>query len=326
QSGRLHDEQVFRFCQVSIGRNKGFLDYPQPIRSCLDACNLVWSPEEKLYAKKVQNIAEDARNQTSWNDLPLARTHLVYTPFSDNVRHAMSKGCLPHYRTKEMVSLLFEMEKYGPVHTHDPACNEAYLAYIDPSMSDANLHRLLLGAPLRPAALLEDASDHAEFALPTFVRWVRTNERFRHRLSKTWRGGPDGVRWIVGTFVHFAAMFSVYEKWPRDLPNDRLDAFHACNFDRLQAALISLGSWLIESLKDSISILKKTFIERAQGWQDAVVTAHLADPDASIGNSSVALNTHGVPRSRHTLKECYEHLQSQDPDLTLGEDDIDLTR
>ncbi|KAG8749756.1 hypothetical protein FRC11_011069, partial [Ceratobasidium sp. 423] len=72
QSGCLRNEQVFRFCWVSIGQNKGFLDYPQPIRSRPDVCNLVWSPEEKLYAKKVQNIAEDARNQTSWNDLPLA--------------------------------------------------------------------------------------------------------------------------------------------------------------------------------------------------------------------------------------------------------------
>jgi hypothetical protein len=119
QTNKLREEQVFRFAQVSQGRNKDPLDYPGAIKSRPSACNLVWSPQEKLYAIKVQDMAQESEHQTSWNDLPLARTHLVYRPFSEKVEFAMSRGCLPEYETAEMVLLLREMEDHGPAHVSE---------------------------------------------------------------------------------------------------------------------------------------------------------------------------------------------------------------
>jgi hypothetical protein len=187
-------------------------------------------------------------------------------------------------------------------------------------MSEKNLLRLLIGAPLPAAALAEDAEEYPNYALPTFIHWVKTNQRFRHQASGTWRGGPDGVRWVIGVYIHFAAAFSMYTKRCNELPTDQLEAFDSCNFSRLQTALVDLGIWLIESLRETTSVLKQSFRERAQGWRGAVVSAHLADPEASIGNRSVSMNTHGVPRSRSTIQECYKLIQQDDPEATLGHD------
>ncbi|KDN34714.1 hypothetical protein RSAG8_12215, partial [Rhizoctonia solani AG-8 WAC10335] len=325
QDGRLRSDQIFRFLQIDRGADSP-LHYPEAIVARPEACKLIWGPEEKLYAARVQKMAEDAQLKPNWNDLPLARLQCVYDPFPEKVRAAMSNGCLPEYRTRDIVDLLFDMERFGPVHTRNIGCNETLNAYIHPSMSEEHIMRLLLGPPLHPAALMEDMDEHSNLALPTFIRYVKTTERFRHAASRTWRAGPFGVRWIVATLVHFAAAFSIYERLPQKLPTDRVEAFQACNFSRLKGALVAFGAWLFQTIRDSIAILKETFRGRAEAWRDAVVAAHLNDPDSSIGNESVTLNTHGVPRSRLTLRSCYEALQSQDPDLTLGQDSVQMQR
>jgi hypothetical protein len=126
QANKLQEEQNFCFAQVSQGQNKDPLNYPSAIKSRPSACNLVWSPQEKLYAIKVQGTSQETKNTTSWNNLPLAWTHLVYRPFSQKVEFAMSRGCLPEYETAEMVVLMREMEDHGPAHVS--ALNEVMLS------------------------------------------------------------------------------------------------------------------------------------------------------------------------------------------------------
>ncbi|CEL53432.1 glycoside hydrolase 15-related protein [Rhizoctonia solani AG-1 IB] len=322
QQGRLNDSQLFRFAKVSTGRNKVVIDYPNPITSRPQNCNLVWSAEEKLYALKVQNLLDESQVKPSWKQLPLARTELVYNPFSDKIRNAMRFGCLDIYQTESLTKLVFRLEKYGPVHTRDSACTEPLINYISPEMTEEYLLRTFLGkTPLKSAALAEDDPNHADYALPTFIYWAKSTQRFRHTQSQTWRGGPFGVRWIVALYLHFAASFSVYELQPRNLPTDCLEAFDNCHFSRLKDALVNFGGWLIESLKESISILKETFAERATCWGEAIVASHLAEPNESIGNTSATTDTHGVPRSRSILKDCYERLKIANPDVTMGQDD-----
>ncbi|KAG8728632.1 hypothetical protein FRC11_010566, partial [Ceratobasidium sp. 423] len=267
----------------------------------------------KQYGARVQNMSKDALLKPTWNELPLACLQDIYQPFTKEVQVAMSKGPLEEFCTAELISLLLEVEQYGPVHIcgYDEmvlsktdslfdqmkasSCNEPLSAYIDPAMTNEHICRLLLGTPLKVAALMEDADDHADWALPTFIHWVKTNKWFHHQKSGTWHGGLLGVHWIIAVYVHFSSAFTIYERFPSQLPTNHIEAFDACNYCRLKATLVMFASWLMESFKETIKILKQTYTERAHAWKDAVVAAHLTNADSS----------------------CYDWLQNQDLDNTL---------
>ncbi|KAG8710001.1 hypothetical protein FRC11_004960 [Ceratobasidium sp. 423] len=324
QEGRLRDDQIFQFALVQRSKGLSHLTYRELQISTPESCNLKWGPDEKLYAYKVRAASENALAKPDWLDLPLARLHCVHEPFSEEVKELISEG-LPDYQADILVKLVADLERYGPIHTVDSQCTEPMPAYIDPEMSESCIKQLIFGQALRPAALLEDDPEHPDYALSTFLRWARTTQRFMHLPSGTWRGGPNGVRWILAIYLHFATTFKIYKDYPAKLPTDRLKALDACNFQRLRSSLLAFGDWFIESLKTTIKKLKVSFRARAQAWKEAVVSARLADPDDNIGHESVLHDTHGIPRSRETLWTCYEQLQQDDPDITLGKDNIEFS-
>ncbi|KAG8682362.1 hypothetical protein FRC11_014986 [Ceratobasidium sp. 423] len=263
------------------------LHYSEPITHRPAECKLVWAPNKKLYGFKVKNMADEALSKPEWAQLPLAYLQHVYQPFPERLHTVMTYRCADEYNCKIIVPLLFEMEQYGPVHTKDTACTEPLHAFIKKSMSEDAFLALLVRAPLRSAALLEDDPSYPDYALPTSICWVKTCQRMHHQPSNTWRAGPDGFRWIIAIYIHFASAFSVYKNFPTQLPTD------------------SFGSWLEDSIKETISILKRTFRERAGAWQEAVVAAYLAHPDKNIGNESI---------------------MSTDLDVMMGPDDADAQR
>ncbi|KDN33780.1 hypothetical protein RSAG8_13129, partial [Rhizoctonia solani AG-8 WAC10335] len=107
---------------------------------------------------------------------------------------------------------------------------------------------------------------------------------------------------------------------------DRIRAFDGSNYQHLKGALVTFSSWLVDSMTKSIAILKLTFREHAQAWREAVVSAYLTYPDENIGNESISLDTHGIPRSKDTLTDCYDELQASDTDITFSPDDCEITQ
>ncbi|KAG8683465.1 hypothetical protein FRC11_013536, partial [Ceratobasidium sp. 423] len=314
------------FLSVDVGTNQSPIRYVDPILSRPPQCRLTWTAQEKTYALKVATAARDSLQKPTWSGLPPARLEHVYEPFSASLKTQMSNACQAEYKGAAITSLVFAIERYGPVHTRDASVDEPLNGYISEDTSDKSIEHLLLQEELRPAALLEDDPLHTELSLMSFICYAKTTVRLRHPLSQTWRAGPYGVRWLVAIYIFFGCAFSLFELCRDELSTDTILALESCNFRRLKAALISFGDWLLKSLQDSITVLKQTFEERAQAWRTATVSAHLAHPDDNIGNESVRLDTHGIPRSRATLRACYNALQNQDPDLTFGLDDLQFNQ
>ncbi|KDN40413.1 hypothetical protein RSAG8_08176, partial [Rhizoctonia solani AG-8 WAC10335] len=236
----------------------------------------------------------------------------------------MNTATLPEYHASTLTSLAFKLESYGPVHTVDVHLNEPLNIYIPATMDDTSLRRFLLNEQLRPAALFEDDPDHAACSLTSLIQYSRTNIRFRHAPSKTWRGGPFGICWLVAIYIHFACSFSLFERCRDQISTELVLAFEACNFRRLKASLVSFGDWLVKSLRESIVILKLTYVERIKAWRSAVVSAYLASPDETLSQESVLLDTHGIPHDRSVLCACYHNLQAADPDVTMGFDNVEF--
>ncbi|KAG8702894.1 hypothetical protein FRC11_011135, partial [Ceratobasidium sp. 423] len=319
QEGRLRPEQIFQFALVELGGNSIPLTYTEPITGRPKNCRLVWTPQEKTYAQKVTSDALDALQKPAWLDLPPARLQEVYAPFSGTVKTQMSNACLSEYQAGALTSLVFSIEHYGPVHTREVGIQEPLNRYIAEDMTEASLENLL-NEQLHVGALLEDEPLHAELSLSSFIHYAKTNVRFRHARSQTWRAGPYGIRWLLAIYIHLACAFSMFEIARDELSTDIVLAFEACSFKRLKSSLVRFGDWLKDSINESIATLKRTFKERGEAWRRAVVSTYLSHPDDNIGNESVRLDTHGIPRSKATLRACYECLQEQDPDITFGHD------
>ncbi|KDN41895.1 hypothetical protein RSAG8_07112, partial [Rhizoctonia solani AG-8 WAC10335] len=322
QEGRLAPEQVFQFAVVEVRPGSDILVFSEPITTRPPRCQLVWTPEEKLYALRMDKEAEDAQSKPEWKELPLARSRMIYEPFEATMRALISTGCLDEYQTAAIATSVFEMERYGPIHTRDMLTHETSNAYMPEEMSDARLRALLVSRILPPKALQEEDPEYPLYALPTFIHFVKTSTRLRHRASGTWRGGPFGVRWIIAVYVHFASAFTIYELDASRIPSRLADAFDSINFRSMKSMLIKLGSWILEELQRTIAALKGTFQERASAWRTAVVRAYLAFGEDYMGNESVAIQTHGIPRRRTELRDCYTQLQNEDPELTMGPDDL----
>ena len=116
QEQRLQPAQVFQFARLPQPDGLVVLEYPEPIHARPSISNLTWSPEEKIYARRLQKIAEDAISDPSWQGLPLARLQEIYQPFSSSMKMGMSQGCSQQFKPAAIVSSLFEIERFGPVH------------------------------------------------------------------------------------------------------------------------------------------------------------------------------------------------------------------
>ncbi|EUC58207.1 hypothetical protein RSOL_238670 [Rhizoctonia solani AG-3 Rhs1AP] len=326
QEQRLEPAHFFQFTRLPQPNSQVVLQFPEPITSRPSTSNLSWTPEEKLYARRIQKSAEDALNDPAWKGLPLARLQEVYEPFSASMRTAMSTGCSEEFQPAVIVSLLFELERYGPVHTQDLSNREPLIAYLGSKLSDETLSELLLTQTLNPAALLADDPQHPDYSVPSYIRWVKLNTRLRHELSGTWRGGPDGARGIVAVYIHIANAFSMYQHCSDKMPSSLVKAFDKCDFERLHAQLVAFGNWLLASLQDTISKLKVTFSARAQAWKQAVVGQYLTRSMAHTGHSSLSRDTHGLPHSTNKLSQSYKALQASNPDITMGLDNQEFQK
>jgi hypothetical protein len=81
-----------------------------------DVCQLTWSPDEKLYALRVQSEATHVVPQPSWHGLPLCRAHLIYEPFEHALQGGMRRLTTRDIDMSTLVSSLLEIERLGPVH------------------------------------------------------------------------------------------------------------------------------------------------------------------------------------------------------------------
>ncbi|EUC56772.1 hypothetical protein RSOL_196110, partial [Rhizoctonia solani AG-3 Rhs1AP] len=324
QEHRLQPDQRFQFARLPQPDGEVVLEFPDPIITRPSTSNLTWTPEEKLYARKVHKLAEDALSDPSWNGLPLARLQEIYQPFSASMKTAMSAGCSIEYQSAAITSLVFDIERYGPVHTRDLTNREPLIAYIGEEPNNGTLSALLLTRTLEVAALLADHPDHPDYSIPSVIRWAKTNTRLRHEQSGTWRGGPDGVRAMVAVYIHIANAFSMYAHCSHKLPTSLVKAFDCCNFDRLQTQLVAFGAWILQSLQDTITKLKITYAARAQAWKHAVVGQYLERTTRHTADESLRRDTNSIPRSMNTLARCYEELQETSPDITLGQNNMEF--
>ncbi|KAG8692271.1 hypothetical protein FRC11_003738, partial [Ceratobasidium sp. 423] len=174
QEGKLNPEQVFQFLLVDAGANHSPIVYINPIVSRPPQCCLTWSPQEKTYVLKVATAAHDALQQPTWNGLPPARLEQVYEPFSALMKIQMSNACQAEYKAAAIMSLVFAIERYGPVHTHDVSIDEPLNRYIPEDTSNKSIEELLLQDELRPSALLEDDPLYTELSLMSFIRYAKT--------------------------------------------------------------------------------------------------------------------------------------------------------
>ncbi|KAG8763026.1 hypothetical protein FRC11_006401 [Ceratobasidium sp. 423] len=282
QDGRLRDDQVFQFSLVQRGKNLEVLRYSGLQKSQPKDSQLKWAASEKQYAYKVQKAAEDKLSKTEWLGLPLARLYCVYEPFDERTRELITAGLPPDYKAKTLVDLISRMEGLGPIHTTDPQCTETLSAYMNAELAEAQIKALIFGQAFYVHSMGEDNR-----TLPT-------------------------------CFIGHLAL--IYRDYPSKLSTDCVKALDACNFQRLQASLLSFADWFVSSLESTVTRLRVTFRERAHAWKEAVVNSGLTDPDDNIGHESVSLDTHGIPRGRGILRACYEQLQEQDPDITIGQD------
>ncbi|KDN34991.1 hypothetical protein RSAG8_11965, partial [Rhizoctonia solani AG-8 WAC10335] len=290
QERHLRPDQVFQFSRLPQPDNEVVLTFPEPITTRPSTSNLTWTVEEKLYA---------------------------WTPTGKG------KGGLPTVFWG-IVSLTFDLECYGPIHTRDLSNSEPLIPYLGLDQDDTSLKALLLTQTLPTAALLEDDPHHPDFSISTYIHWAKTNTRLRHSNSSTWQGGPDGVRGLIAVYIHISNAFSMYEHCLDRVPSSLVKAFDGCNFDRLKNQLVAFGGWLLHSLQESIATLKLSFPSQAQAWKNAVVGQYLTRSTRHTGDESLRWDTHGIPHGLDVLTRCYEDLQESSPNITMGPDNLEF--
>lgn len=170
-----------------------------------------------------------------------------------------------------------------------------------------------------PVAFFDDEHpDYPNWALTTFIHWVKSPNQFRHQQSNTWRGGPLGVRWVVAALRRITLSFRMLDD-REGVPVGVQRVFSDATHKKQWSHLASLAKWLLESLHQSISALAETFPEPSQHWKAAVVTAHLAaETETSAKETPGPPMTNGVPFDRKELRRMFKELTVSDPDVTLG--------
>ncbi|KDN38308.1 hypothetical protein RSAG8_09607, partial [Rhizoctonia solani AG-8 WAC10335] len=118
----------------------------------------------------------------------------------------------------------------------------------------------------------------------------------------------------------------MYEHCLDKVPASLVKAFDCSSVDRLKSQIISFGTWLLNSLQESISKLKISYVARAQAWKQAVVGQYLTRNTRHTGDESLRRDTHGIPRNMNALTKCYDELQESSPDITLGLDNKEFRK
>jgi hypothetical protein len=211
--------------------------------------------------------------------------------------------------------------------TLDVAPTDVLNAHFPPDLPSDAIRSYAGHQWLPPAFFDEEDPQHPHLALTTLMNWIQGPNRFKHVPSGTWRGGPNGARWIVAVVARIVTTFTMITL-ESDVPEVIMKIIDASSFRRLQILLKSFCQWLIKSFRETCKTLQATQRERLMAWKTAVVSAYLNCqatedlPREIVGRqsrygSSRAL-TNGVPVDPRELEQCFKHITETNPELTLG--------
>lgn len=268
----------------------------------------------------------------------MARTQMVYVLLNDGLTEILCRMSTPGVPLDELCSLVQEGERLGSVHvcdllpprrvftltlqqTIDPSLYESLNAHLPKHLPDNLLQDFATNEWVSADFFDESSLRWPELALATLYTWVQSpSNPFRHTSSGTWRGGPNGVRWIVALIARLVTTFSLIDHGD-EIPALIQSAVKPQEHKKNWTQLSRLTQMLIESLKRSNEQLAKTFHSRAQEWKAHVIKNYLTRqlPDAGTIGLVVPV-TNGVPIDPLELQRTYEALTETDPNMTLGED------
>jgi hypothetical protein len=208
--------------------------------------------------------------------------------------------------------------------TIDVAPTDILNAHFPPDLPNDNIRAYAGHQWLPPAFFDKEDPQHPHLALTTLMNWIQGPNRFRHVPSGTWRGGPNGARWIVAVVARILTTFTMIAL-ESDVPEAIMKIVDVSTFRRL---LKSFCQWLIISFQQTCKTLKATYQDRLTAWKTAVVLAYLNRqaakdlPREIVGRQSRygsgrAL-TNGVPVDPLELEQCFKHITETNPELTLG--------
>ncbi|QRV89291.1 glycoside hydrolase family 15 protein [Ceratobasidium sp. AG-Ba] len=326
QLGKLPQSQVFQFLRVENPDSDIPLLYETLCCVKPASSTVRYAPEEKLYSIRVGGGQDNAGSQSSWNGLPLLRLYEPYRPFDPDTELKLEKAHCSERPFGTIIKLLKEMELLGPVHTIDPDPAERLNAHFPANFLDEDI-RSFLGTQLLPAAFFDVTHcDHEDLSFSALILYLRSPNRFIHSRSGTARGGPKGIRWVVAVAARIHTTLSI-ARYPDRLHDDLRAVINPMNLEQAIHQLQRLCRWIIEQLRGSIVILRKTAEQRGKAWKRAVVSAHLKNKVFEVPTDEYfgPLITSGVPRDPRMLANHYERIMEENPDITLGsENDLQV--
>ncbi|KAG8794601.1 hypothetical protein FRC12_023285 [Ceratobasidium sp. 428] len=292
QQNMLADSHVFQFSRVDRGATSSPLLFTSLLKAQAEDSTLRYAPEEKLYALKVSRGYEGPLSSPTWHGLPLARTVDCYRAFDEPLQAALRSISTEQNKIETLMVLLQSMEDYGPIHTTSAARSEVPYPVLPIDLSEASMLDLL-DETLLPSQVFD--STHPDHDFP-----------FRHAPSSTWRGGPQGSRWILFVIARFWITLSVVRD-PSSAPSALMRSIEAPSLLRMEQQLCHFSDWYIVSLREATRVLMSTHKQRSKAFDQEVVTRHLK---AQITTSphfqpSCAPSTHGVPENPSVLASMY---------------------
>jgi hypothetical protein len=125
QSGKLSSTSVFQFLHTVAVTDTPSPEFRELCTERPMQCQLSWSPDEKLYAIRLEREAGGNQTSASWSGLPLARTQGVYDCFDASSRQSMRDLSTPLVKIATLLTLIHDLERQGPVHvSHTPLLTE----------------------------------------------------------------------------------------------------------------------------------------------------------------------------------------------------------
>ncbi|KAF8594276.1 hypothetical protein BDV93DRAFT_565599 [Ceratobasidium sp. AG-I] len=322
------EEPRFQFRRVLDDAGRVVASYETFCASRHPHAVLDWTPESKLYARYVDTKLDAKTNLRAWKSLPLARTQGIYTAISPADVTDLAVLSKRNVNLTELAELINKLEGYGPAHLEDPALIQDTLnAHFPESLPDARFQDMLNNTWAPVALFDEDHEDYDSYALSTLAHWIKTSTRFRHVPTGTWRGGPHGVRWNLAALTCIVSSLTAVN-YRIKVPAEIQRVAKPDTQERLWRQASQVANWLIRSVQQSIDNLSKTFDQRAQAWQAAVLAEYYnqqLNPLRSTGARStpVADSTSGVPTDPTEIHAYAQNLiqagvqvPQQDPDTS----------
>jgi hypothetical protein len=211
----------------------------------------------------------------------------------------------------------------------DVAPTEILNAHFPPDLP-ADKIRTYMGHEWLPPVFFDMSSpQHPHLALATLMNSLQGPNRFRQIPSGTWRGGPNGARWIVAVVARIHMTFTMIQL-NNDVPEQIEKVLDMSDFRRSQTLFQSLVAWLNKSFKDTCDTLRTTYEQRVTAWKAEMTKACLSHQAADklpreagcratrYGNQRELTN--GLPQRQEELEECFVKISETNPELTLAEE------